>query len=430
MIRPPNTKRDPASVGDPIQDPAPKTRATAGAHCKKNRFYKPLAKRIRRAGFVYRQIARERSVAIYEKKWSGCSEPSVCYEVIWIRRREGFQIDGRSIPPAEIYARSEQWGESGWTFCDKDAAFVKLRVLRELAMTRHGPTLPQFVRDLLASPPPRGGGLNNWFYRVARVLHPYRDSAEIIKLLKAATAGEPVKHGEIERAVEHSKAKAWKRGQQSPQQSTKASAWPNLNLEQREAVIASGLGLVDLWENSPMRFEGNKSHAEEIIDALFPENPLLCAGRTHWDFDTRSREAWRGKFAALSLIVPNPMTARIGRTRDGKESAHTLETTAPRRFLVVEQDAGSIDEQSAVLLHLAERAPLAIAIHSGSKSIHGWFYCAGQTEERLRGFMQYAVSLGADRATWTRSQFVRMPDGTRDNGERQTIYFFNPEVVK
>lgn len=55
---------------------------------------------------------------------------------------------------------------------------------------------------------------------------------------------------------------------------------------------------------------------------------------------------------------------------------------------------------------------------------------AGQPEERLRRFMRYAVALGADRATWTRSQFVRMPDGTRDNGERQTVYFFNPEVIR
>ena len=65
----------------------------------------------------------------------------------------------------------------------------------------HASTLPQFVRDLLASPPHRGGGLNLWLYRVARVLHPYRGSGEIVALLKAATAGEPIKHGEIERAV-------------------------------------------------------------------------------------------------------------------------------------------------------------------------------------------------------------------------------------
>jgi hypothetical protein len=107
------------------------------------------------------------------------------------------------------------------------------------------PTLPQFVRDLLAAPPQRGSGLNLWLYRVARVLHPYRDSNEIIELLRAATDGEPVKRGEIERAVERSKTTAWKPGQ-APQNTTREAAWPKVNAEQREAVIASGGGLVDL----------------------------------------------------------------------------------------------------------------------------------------------------------------------------------------
>ena len=54
----------------------------------------------------------------------------------------------------------------------------------------------------------------------------------------------------------------------------------------------------------------------------------------------------------------------------------------------------------------------------------------GQPEERLHRFMRHAVTLGADHATWTRCQFVRMPDGTHDNGRRQTVYFFNPEVLR
>jgi len=131
------------------------------------------------------------------------------------------------------------------------------------------PTLPQFVRDLLASSPRRGDGLNLWFYRMARVLHPYRDSTEIIELLRAATVGEPVKRSEIERAVERSKATAWKPGQ-APPNVAPASAWPKVNGEQREAVIALGFGLVDLWETSPVRFEDNEQHTEEIIDAGSP----------------------------------------------------------------------------------------------------------------------------------------------------------------
>ena len=52
--------------------------------------------------------------------------------------------------------------------------------------------------------------------------------------------------------------------------------------------------------------------------------------------------------------------------------------------------------KSRLLLHLASHAPLALVVHSGIKSIHGWFYCIGQPEEKLRSFMRYAVSLGAE----------------------------------
>ena len=289
--------------------------------------------------------------------------------------------------------------------------------------------LPLFVRDLLACPPRRGEGLNLWLFRVARVLHPYRTRGEIVETLRAATAGEAVKPGEIERAVERSAAFAWRPGE--PVQSIPHPAWPKVNAEQREAVIAAmGMGLVDLWEVSPVRFEDNDSHTEAVIDVLFPGNPLLCCGKSNSEFATLSREDWRGGLAAMQFIVPSPMTARTGRTQDGRQSEHTLENTAPRRFLVIEQDGGAIDEQAAVLLHLAQRAPMALTVHSGSKSLHGWFYCAGRSEESLQVFMRHAVTLGADRATWTRSQFVRMPDGTRDDGNRQTVYFFNPEVVR
>lgn len=294
-------------------------------------------------------------------------------------------------------------------------------------VTRDAAALPQFVRDLLASPPERGQGLNLWLYRVARVLHPYRDSNEIINLLRAATTGEPIKHGEIERAVERSKATAWKPGQ--PYKAP-APAWPPINVEQYQAIIRDGGGLVDLWENSVVRLEDNENHTEELIDQLFPGNPLLCCGKNNSEFNTAPRKEWRGKLTALQLIVPSPMTAWIGLTQEGKQSAHALSTTGLRRFLVIEFDRGGVDEHAALLLHLAARAPLTIVVHSGNKSLHGWFYCAGQTEARLERFMRYAVSLGADRATWTRSQFVRMPDGTRDNGERQVVYFFNPETIK
>ena len=313
--------------------------------------------------------------------------------------------------------------------------------------------LPQFVRDLLSAPPPRGQNLHNWLYRTARVLHPYRSSPDIIRLLEAATAGEPVKSGEIEEAVKNSMATALRSGGRISAKRQFMHPWPRVNLEQREAIVSPGGGLVDLWEASPFRFDDSEIRTEEIIYALFPGNPLLCAGRSAFSFRTRNREELRGELSNLALIVPSPMIARTGVTKGGKSSEHTLAATGPRRFLVVEFDLKEKDAHgndtpnaefircaakrgqdipdisAALLLHLAERAPLALAVHSGGKSIHGWFSAVGRPEELLRRFMNYAVSLGADRALWTRSQFVRMPDGTRDNGRRQTVFFFNPEVI-
>jgi hypothetical protein len=137
-----------------------------------------------------------------------------------------------------------------------------------------------------------------------------------------------------------------------------------------------------------------------------------------------------GQLGAMQFIVPSPMSKRVGRTQDGRESTHCLDNTGPRRFLAVEFDNGSADDHAAILVHLAKRAPLALVVHSGSKSLHGWFYCAQTSDERLMLFMRYAVALGADSATWTRCQFVRMPDGRRDDGSRQPILFFNPEVIR
>jgi hypothetical protein len=115
-----------ATVGNPTPSPNRKTSATAEGGTTKGRFYWPLPKEFRWKGFQYRQIAREGDAAIYEQTWNGCRNPSIAYEVVRIRRREGFQVGGRLVDAAEIYPNSEAWGTDGFTFTDKDAAFARL----------------------------------------------------------------------------------------------------------------------------------------------------------------------------------------------------------------------------------------------------------------------------------------------------------------
>jgi hypothetical protein len=287
-------------------------------------------------------------------------------------------------------------------------------------------TLPSFIDEMLAAPPRAGEGVHIWLYRVARQLHAHLPAVEIVALLESRVqnCGRCVSRKEIEDAVKNALACAWQpRGDAAPAQS--AVKWPVVNHEQREAIVRDNGGLADLWELSKPRIEDNRAHTEQIVDLLFPGNPLLCCGKSNSVFDTKPRDDWRGELSALALIVPSPMSAIEGVTKDGKPSKHTLSNTGKRRFLICEFDTGTADEQAALLLHLGGFASLVCAVHSGGKSLHGWFYVHGLPDAKVEKFFRYAVSLGADRATWTRSQFVRMPDGTRDNGKRQTVFYTN-----
>ena len=125
MNGPQTTKRGRAFVGGLIPPSSRKTSATAEARTKERHSYKPLRREFRRDGLNYRQIAREGDAAIYEQTWGGCAEPSPCYEVIRIRRREGFQIDGRFVGLAEVYPRPELWGAEGFTFTERNKAWDK-----------------------------------------------------------------------------------------------------------------------------------------------------------------------------------------------------------------------------------------------------------------------------------------------------------------
>jgi hypothetical protein len=119
------------------------------------------------------------------------------------------------------------------------------------------------------------------------------------------------------------------------------------------------------------------------------------------------------------------MSAPLGKRKsDGEYSAHTLDNTGPRQNIVVEFDDGAtLDEQAARHIWLSELRDLRMVVFSGSKSLHGWY--RARDEQSDRQFMEHAVRLGADAKTWLRSQFVRLPNGRREDGTTQQVYFFD-----
>jgi hypothetical protein len=305
---------------------------------------------------------------------------------------------------------------------------VKVAQIEGMSSTR----LPQFLRDVLSAPPRHGEGVHSWLYRVSRQLHVHREAEQIFALLRAVLSdcGRQVPDLEIWNAIHNSEPVAWRPGDVGRAGRLGERTWPAVDLMLKARALESGWSLYDLFECSPLRFGDGDSHAEEILPVLFPNNPLICVGVKKNRAITAPLNDIAGEFGSLQFIVPSPMSRLHGINQHGKESARCLDSTGPRKYLIVEFDYGTLDEQAALLAHLAQKGPLALVVFSGSKSLHGWFAVQARDEQFLRRWMVYAVKLGADPANFTRCQFARMPDGTRDNGRRQTTYFFNPEVLR
>ncbi len=292
--------------------------------------------------------------------------------------------------------------------------------------------LPKWAADLLAACPSSGSGVHQWVFKCAGALQRAGcDGEQAAALIAKAAAGcgRELEPHEIPDAIKNSRG-----GSTS---TTPAPKWPKRDIGRIEAIEnePGAPGLADLAECSPVRFRDDGSRTEELIDRLFPGNPLLCCGWSKNRTGTGTREEWRGQLGGLPLIVPNPMIAEEGKRKsDGALSTRTLDNTGPRRFLVIEfDDKRGEDSQAARLWHLSRLSPLVLALHSGGKSVHGWFCTHGEDEAGWLKFMRYAVSLGADKALWTRCQLVRMPDGTRREpgqpARRQAVHYFDPEAL-
>ena len=140
---------------------------------------------------------------------------------------------------------------------------------------------------------------------------------------------------------------------------------------------------------------------------------------------------------AWEFIVPCEQIARTGLTAEGKESTHALSNCGERKYLVAEFDfpedrwseygIDRLNGQSALILALAKSHPLVMVVDSKGKSLHAWFYVEGKTEPDVSAMFTDFLRLGACSTTLTKSQFVRMPDGSRSEdkgrGVRQSVLF-------
>ena len=79
---------------------------------------KPIETEFNRYGFSFKMMKREGDKAIFRKSKLNI----VSYEVVILRRHNGYEINGMQIAPAEYYPSNESWGAHGWSYQDYESA--------------------------------------------------------------------------------------------------------------------------------------------------------------------------------------------------------------------------------------------------------------------------------------------------------------------
>lgn len=270
----------------------------------------------------------------------------------------------------------------------------------------------------LANPPAPGENRHTWLFSVAAAFKAQgADMADVQRRLEAAARAA----GWSDRLPEIARNIAKLDGSAAP---PPEKVWmPARNDEARAVAFTAP----PLFDTTPKDVS-----ASEVLQTLFRTDEWVCVARDQTQATTQRLADVLPIAQHLAFVVANPMRAEQGTTQERNLSPRCLDNATPsrqRRYVVIEFDTGdSLDAQVRLLsaLHTAD-APLALAVFSGGKSLHGWFNVSRLlTSAKLLVFRR-GVRLGADASLWDPSKLVRMPGGLRVIGQRQSILYWEPK---
>ena len=178
------------------------------------------------------------------------------------------------------------------------------------------------------------------------------------------TAGDIYSGDVQERDIERVIARAYDKNFEQ----RKSPKWPDYDAVLARRVVEKFpfQTIAELEERSSLEAQD----PAQILETLFPGDPLLClAVEPKEKCVTRKLSEWIGEgLADKNFIVPSPMSATTGKTKEGKPSGRCLDNTGERRYLVVESDEAELskDEKAAIIGHLESLAPLVMVFgHRG-----------------------------------------------------------------
>jgi hypothetical protein len=96
-----------------------------------------------------------------------------------------------------------------------------------------------------------------------------------------------------------------------------------------------------------------------------------------------------------------------------------------KRYIVLEHDHQSIEFQWGLLQYINTHiVPLVMCVHSGGKSLHGWF-----NYDEAHKYLDLFIKLGYDESLWRLQQPCRLPGMFREDKQKyQRILYWNPQL--
>ena len=194
----------------------------------------------------------------------------------------------------------------------------------------------------------------------------------------------------------------------------------------RNRIFASPWAPETMLTDSPARIPTSPHGQSLSVLKLF--RPLdilwighLCDSGQQWHRDNfrPARQWW-----SLDRLPPAPRICTA--TFEPGVCRRSQESMRARRFLVVEADTLPLPTQGAILRWLVDTGlTLRAVIHSGGRSLHGWFDCpSARNLEELR---LQLPALGCDPALFNPVQPVRLPGWRRpDTGTTPRLLYLAP----
>jgi hypothetical protein len=211
--------------------------------------------------------------------------------------------------------------------------------------------------------------------------------------------------------------------------------WPEANAELIGKVLEATEPVFDGESSTGLR-------PDEVLPRLFRTGELICTGADSERATVRPLQDVLADADCLQFICVNPMRGSLAVNNAGRPSPRCQNNVMARRYLVAEFDDAALTkrQQAQLASSLGHLAPLVMAVDSGGKSVHAWYYVESLSRQDQARFFVMCCLIGADQTRWDICGWLRMPGGLRVKADpstgsgqvacvRQRILFWNGDAI-